>query len=116
MNNLKLIRQRGFSGDLVARMTVTEGTDIYQNVRYLRHGNFRPRSLAAKFRNVLEVPLNIPGSRIGLGHIILGFLHLWTLGLMRCQVSSSCGDSSISGSNEFASFRQDISITMRFRN
>ena len=35
MNNLQLLRSLGFSGDLVARMTVMEGTDIYQNVRYL---------------------------------------------------------------------------------
>ena len=35
MNNLEVIRRKGFSGDLVARMTVTKGTDIYQNVRYL---------------------------------------------------------------------------------
>jgi len=35
MNNLKLIRREGFSGDLVARMTIAKGTDIYQSVRYL---------------------------------------------------------------------------------
>lgn len=33
--NVKLIRERGFRGDIVARMTVTQGSDIYQNVRYL---------------------------------------------------------------------------------
>jgi len=35
MNNLKIIRKRGFYGDLVARMTITEGTDIHENVKYL---------------------------------------------------------------------------------
>jgi len=35
MQNVKLIRQRGFRGDLVARMTVAHGTDIYENVRHL---------------------------------------------------------------------------------
>ncbi len=35
MHDVKLIRQRGFRGDLVARMTVTQGTDIYENVRHL---------------------------------------------------------------------------------
>lgn len=35
MDNIKLIRQRGFAGDLVARMTVSQGTDIYENVMHL---------------------------------------------------------------------------------
>ncbi|MCZ7396876.1 MAG: TIGR04084 family radical SAM/SPASM domain-containing protein [Candidatus Methanoperedens sp.] len=35
MHNAKVIRQRGFQEDLVARMTVAQGTDIYENVRYL---------------------------------------------------------------------------------
>ncbi|MDO9097746.1 MAG: TIGR04084 family radical SAM/SPASM domain-containing protein [Candidatus Methanoperedens sp.] len=35
MQNVNLIRRRGFCGDLVARMTVAQGTDIYENVRYL---------------------------------------------------------------------------------
>jgi len=35
MQNVKLIRQRGFRGDLIARMTVAQGTDIYENVRHL---------------------------------------------------------------------------------
>ena len=35
MDNIKLIRQRGFAGDLVARMTVAQGTDIYENVMHL---------------------------------------------------------------------------------
>ncbi|HMB46189.1 MAG TPA: TIGR04084 family radical SAM/SPASM domain-containing protein [Candidatus Methanoperedens sp.] len=35
MDNIKLIRQRGFSGDLVARMTVAQETDIYENVMHL---------------------------------------------------------------------------------
>jgi putative peptide-modifying radical SAM enzyme len=34
-HNAELIRQRGFRGDLVARMTVEEGTDIDENVRHL---------------------------------------------------------------------------------
>jgi len=34
-HNAGLIRQRGFCGDLVARMTVVQGTDIYENVRHL---------------------------------------------------------------------------------
>ncbi len=34
-HNSSLIRQRGFRGDLVARMTVVQGTDIYENVRHL---------------------------------------------------------------------------------
>jgi putative peptide-modifying radical SAM enzyme len=33
--NLELIRSRGFRGDLVARMTVAQGTDISDNVRHL---------------------------------------------------------------------------------
>lgn len=35
MRNAALARQRGFRGDLVARMTVEQGTDIYANVRHL---------------------------------------------------------------------------------
>ena len=35
MRNVELTRQRGFSGDLVARMTVTQNTDIFENVRHL---------------------------------------------------------------------------------
>ncbi len=35
IHNSKLIKQRGFCGDLVARMTVAQGTDIYENVRHL---------------------------------------------------------------------------------
>ena len=40
MDNIKLIRQMGFEGDIVARMTVAQGTDIYENVLHLlaRHG------------------------------------------------------------------------------
>jgi uncharacterized protein len=33
--NLGLLRDRGFRGDLVARMTVVQGTDIYDNVCHL---------------------------------------------------------------------------------
>ena len=35
IDNVRLMRQRGFSGDLVARMTVAQGTDIYGNVMHL---------------------------------------------------------------------------------
>ncbi len=33
--NIGLIRQEGFCGDLIARMTVPQGSDIYENVRHL---------------------------------------------------------------------------------
>jgi putative peptide-modifying radical SAM enzyme len=35
IDNLKLIRQRGFKGELIARMTVMEQTDIYAQVTWL---------------------------------------------------------------------------------
>ncbi len=35
MRNAGLIRKKGFRGDLVARMTVAQGTDIRENVRHL---------------------------------------------------------------------------------
>ena len=35
MKNSALIRQKGFAGDLVARMTVVQGTDIKENVLHL---------------------------------------------------------------------------------
>ncbi|MEM3823871.1 MAG: TIGR04084 family radical SAM/SPASM domain-containing protein, partial [Candidatus Bathyarchaeia archaeon] len=35
INNLKLIKQNGFKGEVIARMTVMEQTDIYQQVRWL---------------------------------------------------------------------------------
>ena len=35
INNLKLIKQNGFRGELIARMTVMEQTDIYKQVRWL---------------------------------------------------------------------------------
>jgi putative peptide-modifying radical SAM enzyme len=35
IHNLKLIRRNGFSGELIARMTVMEETDIYKQVRWL---------------------------------------------------------------------------------
>ena len=35
VNNLKLIRQNGFIGELIARMTLMEQTDIYKQVRWL---------------------------------------------------------------------------------
>ncbi len=35
VRNARLIRTRGFAGDLIARMTVVQGTDIMENVRHL---------------------------------------------------------------------------------
>jgi len=35
LQNIKIIRQKGFRGDIVARMTVAQGTDIYENVMHL---------------------------------------------------------------------------------
>lgn len=35
VDNLKLIRRNGFDGELIARMTVMEQTDIYEQVRWL---------------------------------------------------------------------------------
>ncbi|MGD0996253.1 MAG: TIGR04084 family radical SAM/SPASM domain-containing protein [Candidatus Bathyarchaeia archaeon] len=35
VNNLKLIKQNGFRGELIARMTIMEQTDIYKQVRWL---------------------------------------------------------------------------------
>jgi len=35
IRNSRLVRERGFTGDLVARMTVEQGTDVYGNVRHL---------------------------------------------------------------------------------
>ena len=35
INNLKLITENGFKGELIARMTVMEQTDIYKHVRWL---------------------------------------------------------------------------------
>jgi putative peptide-modifying radical SAM enzyme len=35
MHNLELARQRGFEGDIVARMTVVQGSNIEENVRHL---------------------------------------------------------------------------------
>jgi putative peptide-modifying radical SAM enzyme len=35
INNLKLIKQNGFRGELIARMTVMEQTDIYKQVKWL---------------------------------------------------------------------------------
>lgn len=40
MQNLGTIRERGFRGDLVARMTVVQGTDICENVRHLLRTGF----------------------------------------------------------------------------
>ncbi|MFA4956539.1 MAG: TIGR04084 family radical SAM/SPASM domain-containing protein [Candidatus Methanoperedens sp.] len=35
LQNIRIIRQKGFSGDIVARMTVAQGTDIFENVKHL---------------------------------------------------------------------------------
>jgi putative peptide-modifying radical SAM enzyme len=35
LKNIKIIRQKGFRGDIVARMTVMQGTDIFENVKHL---------------------------------------------------------------------------------
>lgn len=35
LENMTLIRENGFTGDLVARMTVSQGTGIYENVMHL---------------------------------------------------------------------------------
>lgn len=40
MQNIKIIRRRGFRGDLVARMTVAQGTSIYKNVLHLLNTGF----------------------------------------------------------------------------
>ncbi len=40
INNLKLIRRNGFGGELVARMTVMEQTDIHRQVKGLLSGEF----------------------------------------------------------------------------
>ncbi|HUK85620.1 MAG TPA: TIGR04084 family radical SAM/SPASM domain-containing protein [Candidatus Acidoferrum sp.] len=39
INNLKLIKQNGFAGELIARVTVMEQTDIYNQVRWLLENN-----------------------------------------------------------------------------
>jgi uncharacterized protein len=41
IENLKLVKRNGFSGELIARMTVMEQTDIYEQVRWLlSNGDF----------------------------------------------------------------------------
>lgn len=40
IENIGIIRQKGFHGYLVARMTVAQGTDIYENVRHLLDTGF----------------------------------------------------------------------------
>jgi len=44
LDNLKLIRRNGFSGELIARMTVMEHTDIYKQVRWLLNNDDFPFS------------------------------------------------------------------------
>jgi len=35
MDNIKLIKERGFKGELIARMTITQGSDVYKQVLWL---------------------------------------------------------------------------------
>lgn len=44
MDNLKLILQNGFTGELIARMTVMEQTDIYEQVLWLVRNDEQPFS------------------------------------------------------------------------
>ena len=44
INNLKLVRRNGFRGELIARMTVMEKTDIYEQVIWLLSNNEIPFS------------------------------------------------------------------------
>jgi len=44
VNNLKLIRRNGFKGELIARMTVMEQTDIYKQVKWLLNNDEFPFS------------------------------------------------------------------------
>lgn len=44
VHNLKLIKKNGFSGELIARMTVMESTDIYKQVRWLLQNDEFPFS------------------------------------------------------------------------
>ncbi len=39
VGNIKLIKKNGFSGELIARMTVMENTDIYKQVKWLLENN-----------------------------------------------------------------------------
>ena len=39
INNLKLIKKNNFQGELIARMTVMEKTDIYKQVKWLLENN-----------------------------------------------------------------------------
>jgi len=39
INNLNLIKKNGFAGELIARVTVMEQTDIYKQVRWLLDNN-----------------------------------------------------------------------------
>jgi putative peptide-modifying radical SAM enzyme len=44
VDNLKLIKRKGFDGELIARMTVMEQTDIYKQVRWLLENSEFPFS------------------------------------------------------------------------
>lgn len=39
ISNIKLIRKNGFKGEIIARMTIDESSNIYENVRYLYDNN-----------------------------------------------------------------------------
>lgn len=39
VNNLKYIKKNGFNGEIIARMTVDETSDVYENVTYLLENN-----------------------------------------------------------------------------
>lgn len=74
MNNVKLIRERGYKGDVVARMTVSveQDTCIYDEVMCMLFSSslmpsphqcwIRPRSLAARLQ--LGYPRLCPYSRL----------------------------------------------------
>jgi uncharacterized protein len=44
MNNMKLIKKNGFDGELIARMTIMENTDIYKQVKWLIENDELPFS------------------------------------------------------------------------
>ncbi|MEM2192560.1 MAG: radical SAM protein, partial [Candidatus Hadarchaeales archaeon] len=44
IENLRLTREKGFEGEIIARMTVMEGVDIYREVRWLVENDIFPFS------------------------------------------------------------------------
>jgi uncharacterized protein len=40
MQNIKLIKERGFNGELIARMTITQGSNLYEQVFWLLDNGF----------------------------------------------------------------------------